>query len=62
MNTKKKFLFIFIFITFQLFSESYRDYRLDDLNYLNNGRKRIQNEGRIETSAKSKNTDKDTGE
>lgn len=62
MNTKKKFLFIFIFITFQLFSESYRDYRLDDLNYLNNGRKRIQNEGRIETSAKSKNTDKDTAE
>lgn len=52
---------IFLFLlTNYTFAESYRDYRLDDLNYLSKGRKTIQNEGRIETSAKSKNTDKDS--
>jgi hypothetical protein len=53
--TKSSFL---ILLTTSLFSESYKEYRADDLNYANNGRKAIQNKGRIETSGlKKKNSD-----
>ncbi|HRG47986.1 MAG TPA: hypothetical protein PLX69_07240 [Leptospiraceae bacterium] len=43
-----------ILLTTSLFSESYREHRVDDLNYANQGRKTIANQGRIETSAEKK--------
>ncbi len=43
-----------IFLTTSLFSESYKEHRADDLNYANQGRKTIVNQGRIETSGNKK--------
>ena len=47
-----------ILLTTSLFSESYKEHRVDDLNYANHGQKTIQNKGRIETSGfKKKKSD-----
>lgn len=47
-------LILFFFLTNEVFSESYKEHRADDLNYANQGRKTIVNQGRIETSASKK--------
>ncbi|MCC6972279.1 MAG: hypothetical protein IT434_18855, partial [Phycisphaerales bacterium] len=55
-------ILIFLFLSTRfLFSESYKEHRLDDLNYANQGRKTIKNEGRIESSTTS-NKDIDSNE
>jgi hypothetical protein len=45
-----KFITVFLYFSISVLAESYKEHRADDLNYANQGRKTIVNQGRIETS------------